>query len=134
MRANSNDLPHPEHAGEGNLRICFQGCLAPSSVLDVTRQQFDHLSGLGKRQFCPQEGSKLLNDPMPLQVDLPSDRITVEPNDVNGVTRHPAGHPAGVRVPGHPNRSGLKIPPPSTAPTEPSKQSSTPRQNIQLNI
>src|SRR5713226_9315700 len=97
MRANSNDLPHPEHGGEAYLRICFQGCLAPSSVLDVTRQQFDHLSGLGKRQFCPQEGSKLLNDPMPLQVDLPSDGITVEPNDVNGVTRHPAGHPAGVR-------------------------------------
>src|ERR1700730_8728307 len=65
----------PSAAGEAYLRICFQGCLAPSSVLDVTRQQFDHLSGLRKRQFCPQEGSKLLNDPMPLQVDLPSDGI-----------------------------------------------------------
>jgi hypothetical protein len=68
----------PSTAGEAYLRICFQGCLAPSSVLDVTRQQFDHLSGLGKRQLCPQEGSKLLNDPTPLQVDLPSDGITVE--------------------------------------------------------
>jgi hypothetical protein len=37
-------------------------------------------------------------------------------------------------VPGHPNRSGLKIPPPSTAPTEPSKQSNTSREIIQLNI
>jgi hypothetical protein len=33
---------------------------------------------------------------------------------MNGVTRHLAGHPAGIRcsrAPGHPNRSGLKIPP-----------------------
>src|SRR5882762_4676068 len=70
---------------------------AQSSVFNVTRKQFDHLSGLGKRQFRPQEGSEFLNDPMPLQVNLPSDGIAIEPNDMNGVTRHPAGHPADVR-------------------------------------
>ena len=34
---------------------------------------------------------------MPLQVNLPSDGITVEPNDMNGVTWHPASDPADVR-------------------------------------
>src|SRR5258708_725422 len=69
---------------------------AQSSVLDVIRMQFDHLSRLGERQFRPQEGGELLNDPMPLLVNLPSDGITIEPNDMNGVTRHLAGHPADI--------------------------------------
>ena len=97
MRANSNDLPHLEHGGRSLSANLHLGCLSQSSVFDVTRKQFDQLSGLGKRQFRPQEGSELLNDPMPLQVNLPSDGIAIEPNDMNGVTRHPAGHPADVR-------------------------------------
>jgi hypothetical protein len=38
----------------------------------------------------------MINDPTPLQVNVVRDSIAIEPNDVNGITRHLPSHRANI--------------------------------------